>query len=424
MRDVNDKIERSVVITGVGVVSPLGIGKDEFWKNLINGESGMDEISNFDAASYPSRIGAEVKEFDESEYLNKKEARYFSRAGKFACVAAELARRDATLSQKGLGEADVIIGSAVSSYEVSEKMLAQSLDENGDYTSGADPLAIMRGVMFAPAGAIAIHQESSGYVSMVSSACTSGLNALGLAASRIRTGLAEVSLAGAVDTPINKTIMGAFCAARFLSTDNENPREALRPMDYARTRLALGEGAAVFVLEEKERAIARGAKIYGEVLGFAQQTENANELFLIDKSGERWAETLGQALGEAADRRGGTIKIDHVSAHAPSDQDIDMVEYRALEMALGTDVSEIPAGSIKGAIGSPLAAAGAMQIAAAALTLESGEIPPTANHYIQDPAIKLDVKRVRRRQNHIRNVLVNSHGVGGVNTALVLGQVE
>ena len=415
------KTECCVVITGIGVVSPVGIGKEDFWTKLMEGESGMRKITRFDASSFPSHIAAEVDDFNEADYLSKKEIRFFSQASRYVCVAAELARRDSLLTPEELNLADVLIGSGVSSLTEMEKLLQTGFDEEGNYREGADPLGMIRGYMFAPATAVAHRYDARGYVSMLSSACTSGINALGVAAARIRAGKSRVALVGAVDTPVNKTVVGAFCASGYLTTENENPEEALRPLDQDRTRIGLGEGAGMFVLEEKERALERGAHIYGEVLGFAQQTENANELFLLEKGGARWAETIQIALEEAAGRRDGRIEIDYINAHAPSDLDVDRVEYLALKLALGEKLSDIPAGSIKGSVGSPLAAAGAFQIAAAVMTLLTGEIPPTANYYIPDPDIEMDVKRNARRREKIRNVLVNGHGIGGVNSALILG---
>lgn len=269
--------------------------------------------------------------------------------------------------------------------------------------------------MHAPASALALLSQTRGYVTTVSTACPSAVNAVGVAAQRIEDGRADVVICGGADAPITPMFLQAYCAADWLAVDNDNPEQALCPFDLRRTRAALGEGAAVFILEEEGLALARGATIYCHVERFVQEHENVNEKFSMDLSGRAWGQALERILQEAG-------KVDLINAHGPSDQLIDRVESAALLQALGKQAGTTPVSSIKGAVGSGMASAGAFQIAAAALTIHTGELPPTYNYLVWDP--DCDIRCVKSRGHaRVDRVLVNAHGLGGVNSLLMLGRV-
>ncbi len=409
---------RVPVITGIGVVSPIGTGTGKFWENLNKSVSGIGRISLFDPSHFPSQIAAEVKDFDPAEHLTKTQRKNFSRATAFAVAAAQMSMLDAGAPTIDPYRTDVLIGSAVSGYDrVQEDLIAKSLarGETELYQPGAiDPLAMLKSFIHAPASAVALRYSVKGYVSTISTACSSGLNAIGQAAERIRSGLCDSALAGGVDTPITRFFLAGYCAANFLTTENQAGTEALCPFDRRRTGAALGEGSAVFLIEEKRQALARGARIYCEVAAFQQENENVNEVYLSDRSGNAWAQMLRNLLDKLGSRQ-----IDHINAHGPSDIWIDKLEARALHKAFPTEAAEIPTTSIKGQVGSGMASAGVFQVAAGALTLLHGVIPPVFNYREPDPECDLNLKRTPKHRP-LRQVLINGHAVGGINAALVL----
>jgi len=408
--------KRRVVITGIGVVSPIGIGIDDFWKNLLAGKTGMGEITLFDPSSFPSRIAAEVKNFDPLNYLSRMQVQSYSRASQFACSAVKLAIDDGSMDDLDPYRTDVIIGSAVSSLDIIEKEALKSPTYTVEYKPGVvNPLSILKAFISAPASAVALMLKSKGYVTTVSSACSSGINAIGLASQRIIDGHSDTAVAGGVDTPITRFVLHALCDADFLSTKNENPEDALCPFDLRHSKSALGEGAAMFILEEYNQAVSRRAKIYGEILDFAQQTENINELFMIDNQGENWAETISNVL-----KHKNTNKPDHIDAHGPSDSSIDKIETIAIKKALGKKAYKSSVSSIKGSIGSSMSAAGALQIASASMALYTGKIPPNYNYKISDPDCDLKHPAKMQSSSSMNHILVNSHGLGGNNASLLL----
>ncbi|MBX7086652.1 MAG: beta-ketoacyl-[acyl-carrier-protein] synthase family protein [Leptospirales bacterium] len=405
---------RIPVITGIGIISPIGIGKSAFWESLISGQSGFDWISSFDATSFPCKIAAEVRNFKPEDHLTRRQVRYLSRSSQFACAAFQLARDDALLSSFDPIRTDVIIGTATSGFAVIAEQVFKSPTALREYRAGdVDPMGMIKSFIFAPAAAVAYLSRVSGYVSTVSSACASGINAVGLAADRIKAGLCDVAITGGSDTPINHFVLSALSAAGMLNTEEREPASAIRPFDSDRTKQGLGEGSVILVMEEKEHAISRGAIAYAEIAGFQHSTENANELFLLEPSGRRWAEVLRGAVGKN-DRL-----VTHINAHAPGDRHIDAAEASALRAVFGDRTSSIPVASIKGATGQGFSSAGMFQIAAALLSLSTGQIPPTRNCEAPDKSLGLRVSRPSDTATTGSHVLVSAHGVGGVNGALL-----
>jgi len=382
----NAQKKRVPVITGLGIVSPIGIGKVDFWRNLCAGRSGFDTIEQFDASSFPCKIAAEVKQFRAEDYLTKRQIKFLARGSQFACAAFKMAEADSGLTHFDPFRTDVIIGTATSGFAIIEEEIRRNTTQLRAYKPGeADPLGMVKSFIFAPAAAVALLAQARGYVSTVSSACASGLNAVGMAADRIRNGQTDVAIAGGVDTPINYIVLSAMCAAGMLNTSLESPKRAVRPFDVKRTKQALGEGSVVFILEEKQHAIERGATIYAEIGSFTHSTENVNELFLLQTSGERWAEVIREAVGDKGK------SIGHINAHAPGDVHIDGAEAAAFRLVFGEKAASIPVASIKGAVGQGLSSAGLFQLAAAAMTIRTDTMPPNINCDSPDPALGLTV---------------------------------
>jgi len=409
-RPVQRKMPRPVV-TGVGIVSPLGTGNERFWAALLAGKTGVRPISLFDASKYPTRIAAEVPDLEEWEekLLSERQRTHFSRAARMALIAYKLARRDSGLKEFDPFRTAVVTGSASIAFEVLEHQIQRSETALLNYAPGEmEPLAMLRTVMSAPTNAIALDANIEGYATTVTNACASALSAVSMGAERIRRGEAEVVIAGGVDAPITPIVLNAHCAARLLTTNNDNPEDVLEPFDIRRTKPVLGEGAAYLILEDRARAVARGARIYAEIGRYSQQQENMNEIFPMDRSGSKWASCLQAA---------GVQGVAHVSAHGPSDRIIDRTETVALKTAFGSAAVGLKITSIKGAVGSGMASASALQVAAAVLSLHEQTIPPIYNYLEPDP--ECDLAYVDKPvQTRLRTILLSSHGLGGINCAL------
>lgn len=405
---------RRVVMTGIGVVSPIGTGLTKFWDNLVKGESGIGKITLFDASSFPCQIAAEVKDFDPEKYLERRQMRYYSRGTQFTCGAFAMAKADAQMENFDPYRTDVVIGTAISSFSLIEEEILKRPGGIEKYEGVSDPSAMFKAIVSAPSTAVALMAGAEGYVTTVSSACTSGVNAIGLAYQRIASGQADTAICGGVDTPINRLVLASFCAADFLTVHNDL-ENAVCPFDSRHTKSVLCEGAGIFILEDLEQALARNAPVYAEITGFHQETENINELFLIDKSGERWANSISKTVKGR--------KIGHVNAHAPSDVFIDRIEAKALNQVLGRRRKTLVS-SIKGAVGGNFTPAGIFQTASAAMTIKTGIIPPVHNYKIPDPECKLNVPNTSKSARHIERVLVNSRGVGSYNSSLLLEKLK
>ncbi|MCE9499436.1 MAG: beta-ketoacyl-[acyl-carrier-protein] synthase family protein [Leptospira sp.] len=402
------------VITGIGVVSPIGIGVLDFWDGLLSGKSGLSKISLFDASEFPSQIAAEVKDFQPERYLNERQVKYYSRGTQFACHAFQLAKQDAAIEFFDPYLTDVIIGAGHISFDSIEEELAKSGTKMLKYNKDMDPAGLLKTSMGLPASAIALMAGVEGYVTTHSTACASGMDAIGFGAERIMMNRAHTVICGGVDTPISRIVLNAFCNAKMLATNNENPDQVLFPFDNRHTKSVLGEGSAVFILEERDIALARRARIYGEIISFSQSAENVNETFFIDKTLTRWAQNVDNTVK----KKFGTP--DYINAHGPSDKKTDIAEASVIKRVFEAKGEEIPVSSIKGALGSGMAAAGAFQVAASAMTLVTNKIPPTLNYKFPDPDCNLNCSSSIIEKSNIRHVLINAHGMGGINSSILL----
>ncbi|MDH6213147.1 beta-ketoacyl-[acyl-carrier-protein] synthase family protein [Streptomyces pseudovenezuelae] len=417
---------RRVVITGIGIVAPGAIGVKPFWDLLVAGRTATRTISTFDPAPFRSRIAAEC-DFDPSaEGLTPREIRRMDRAAQFAVVAAREGIEDSGIDRETLdgSRVGVVIGSAVGCTTSLENEYAVVSDSGSrwlvDHTYGVPHLFDY----FVPSSIAAevAHDRiaAEGPVSLVSTGCTSGLDAVGRAADLIAEGAADVMVAGATEAPISPITVACFDAIKATSPDNDRPAEASRPFDRTRRGFVLGEGAAVFVLEEHDAARRRGAEVYAEISGFATRC-NAFHMTGLRTDGREMAEAIRVAL---ADARTEPSAIDYVNAHGSGTRQNDRHETAAFKRSLGEHARRTPVSSIKSMIGHSLGAVGSLEIAACALAIRHDVVPPTANLREPDPECDLDYVPLEARPWPVANVLTVGSGFGGFQSAMVLSEPD
>jgi len=418
-------MNRRAVITGIGVLAPGAIGAKDFWSLLAAGRTATRSISLFDAARFRSRIAAEV-DFDPDEHgLSPQEIRRMDRVTQFAVVSAREALADSGLYAEPVDphRVGVTVGSAVG--------CTMSLDTEYSVVSDSGRLWEVDHGYAVPhlydylvpssiAAEVAWAADAQGPAALVSTGCTSGLDSVGHAAALIREGAADVMITGAADAPISPITVACFDAIKATSPRNDDPEHASRPFDRSRNGFVLGEGAAVFVMEELERARARGAHIYGEVAGFASRS-NAYHMTGLRPDGREMAEAIRLALDEA---RLPTTDVDYVNAHGSGTKQNDRHETAAFKQTLGAHAYAVPVSSIKSMIGHSLGAIGSLEIAASLLAMEHDIVPPTANLHESDPECDLDYTPLRAREKKIDAVLSVGSGFGGFQSAMVLADPE
>lgn len=408
---------RRVVITGLGVVAPNGIGKDAFWDALVAGKSAVDYITAFDATTYPCRVAAEVRDFKPEDFMHVRRTKHRGRFSQFAVAAAKLAVADSRLKIAGEvpGRVLACMGTAMNgSGDVYETARV------GFQKSGLEGIPLMSGVEFAahaPVSHVSVELGLRGQGMTLASACATGLDTIQWARTEIENGHADVVIAGSTEAPISEFCFATLCALGALSKFNDPPLRASRPYDLRRDGLVLGEGACVFVVEDLEHARDRGAPIYAEVLGFGSGNEggfatkvNAPELALRDA-----------ILSGLASANETPASIDYVNAHGNSLPDYDLIETRAIRDAFGKAAYNVPISSIKSMIGHAMGAAAGFQVAATCLTILHGIIPPTINYETPDPECDLDYVPNHARASRVQTALINAHAMGGTHSVLILG---
>lgn len=406
-----------VVITGMGILAPNGIGIEPFWKSILNGESGIGPITLFDASELKSRIAGEVKDFDPDDYIEPElKPKRMARHTQFAYAATMMALADAGLE---ISMADfpsptpVVVGVSTSALDVIENVFRVS-DNRG--IEAIAPTALGASRPQAAANVIADRIGARAHAATVSSACPSGLDAVSLAATMIRSGAADLAIAGGTDAPLTKHGLASFIASGMVSVRNAEPGKASRPFDVDRDSGVVAEGAGMFVLENFDRAQARGARIYLEITGYAAQRDRAAE-----HPGSGLADAMRLALANAGRSEG---DIDYISAYGPGDRFLDAAELRYIKEVFGERACSIPISSIKGVTGNPLAAAGPLQLAACALSLRDQIIAPTTNCETPDPDCDLDLVRMRARKAKLDCILINVRGLGGSASSLVVDKLN
>jgi 3-oxoacyl-[acyl-carrier-protein] synthase II len=405
-----------VVITGMGVLAPNGIGLDAFWNSLLAARSGIGPITFFDATGMRSRIAGEIKDFKPLDHIEPQlKPNRMARHTQLAYSAALMAIRDAGLE---ISESDlpsptpVVVGVSTSAMDIIEHSISE-FERRG--LAGISPTAVGALTPQAAANAIADRIGINAHATTVSSACPSGLDALAVAAKQIQSGEAELAIAGGADAPITKHTMAAFTATGLSSCRNGEPEKASRPFDLQRDSGVISEGAGMFVLENLERAQGRGGRIYLELSGYARQRDHP-----ADMPGSGLVDTMKLALANAAL----TINdVDYISAYGPGHPILDAAEVRCIKEVFGRRAYVIPISSIKGVTGNPLAAGGPLQLVASALSFRDQTIAPTANYEFADPDCDLDfVPRYPRKQK-LNCILINVRGLGGSTTSLVVQRI-
>jgi 3-oxoacyl-[acyl-carrier-protein] synthase II len=423
---------RRVVVTGLGVVAPNGVGKEAFWSACLNGQSGVGPIRSFDASGHPVKIAAEVPDLDTSPFLpaeHRKSLKIMGRASKFGVAASVLAMRDGgvDMNRADPERVGVVMGTGLVPMELDElaPLLARACDEKGDFhdaqfgqngLNGLHPLWLLKYLPNMVAAHISMAVNAQGPNSTITTACSAGTQAVGEAMRLIARDDADIVLAGGSDSRTDPLLLLAYVALGALSRGGRPPHEVSRPFDGQRDGFVLGEGAGVLVLEELEHARKRGATIYAEVTGLGSSFD-AYQVTKPDPSARGAARAIEWALREA---RVNTSDVDYINAHGTSTRLNDQMETQAVKRVFGDLAKTLPLSSIKSMVGHLIGAAGAVEAVALALTLHQGVLPPTINQTHPDPACDLDYVPNNAREIRVNTGISTSFGFGGQNAALVM----
>ncbi|MEI9959747.1 MAG: beta-ketoacyl-ACP synthase II [Limisphaerales bacterium] len=410
----SNSTDRRVVITGLGVVTPLGNQLDVFWNNLIAGQCGVDRITSFDTTAFDTKIAAEVKDFDPTPaFPSPKEIRRADRYSQFGIYAGWSALKDSglDLDKENRDEIGVIIGSGIGGLQTTAEQHKILLDRGPGRLS---PFMIPMLISNMASGLFSMYYNLRGPNFATCSACSTANHAIGEAWRAIKMGDAPVMFAGGAEATVIAVGIGGFCAMRAMSTRNDDPKHASRPFDKERDGFVMGEGASVVVLEELEHAKKRGAKIYCEVVGYGN-TADAYHMTAPSIGGEGAARCMKMAL-----RNGGLNieDISYINAHGTSTPQGDVCETQAIKSVFGDRAKKIAISSTKGATGHMLGAAGAVEMSICALAIRNGIVPPTINLQIPDPECDLDYVPNTARELKVNAIINNSFGFGGHNASI------
>jgi 3-oxoacyl-[acyl-carrier-protein] synthase II len=409
---------RRVVITGIGPITPIGTTRDGFWSGLQQQRSAVRSVSRFDPSQFRSHNAAEINDFVPTDHLENKRAKRLDRFGQFSVVAAKLALDDANLdlSKEDKERVGANMGTALGGVSYAEGQLAVYMTQGLRAVDASLALTVFGG---AASCNIAIELGAMGPNSTNAMSCASGTIAIGDAFRQIRDGYADVMIAGGAEAPLAPLCFGAFALIRAMSTRNEEPERASRPFDKDRDGFVMGEGAAVVILEEYERAKARGAPIYGEVVGYGI-TNDAHHMTAPRPDGSQAARAMRLALQDA---NVSADEIGYVNTHGSSTPLNDSTETMAIKQVLGDRAYRIPMSGTKGYYGHALGASGAIETAICALAMDREWLPPTVNLQVADKACDLNFLPGTGRKERVEHILTNSFGFGGINAALVLRRV-
>jgi len=411
---------RRVVITGMGCISALAESVDELFNALCEGRSGVSTITSFDTSAYPVHFGGEIKNFDVTKYIDRREAKRMDRFSEFAVAAAIQAVKDSGVdfAKEDPYRVGAIVGTGIGgSKEIEEQHLR--LLEKGP--SKVSPFCVPRLMSNAASGNIAIQFGLRGPSFAVSSACASGNHTIGEAFWNVATGRSDIILTGGSEAACTPIGLGSFCAARSLSTRNDSPQTASRPFDRDRDGFVLAEGAGILVLEDMEHARKRGAKIYGEVLGYAA-TDDGYHITAPLPDGAGAAMAMKLALADAKINPDG---VDYINAHGTSTELNDIAESTAIKAVFGEQAYKIPVSSTKSCLGHMLGATAAVELIATIKAINHSLIPPTINLDNQDERcdLKMDYVPLKAREAKVNVALSNSFGFGGHNACIIVGRV-
>jgi len=412
-------VNNRVVITGLGPVTPIGTGKNIFWQSLIQGKCGIDRISYFDTEKYPTKIAAEVKDFDYTNYISIKEANRMDKSTQFSIVAAMLALEDSKLkiTEKDSYSAGVIIGSGIGGIGTFEKQ-HKILCEKGP--GRVSPFFVPMMISNISAGEIAIKIRAKGPNGVITTACASSTHALGIALKLLQRGDAKIIISGGTEAAISPMALAGFCKMRALSTQNDHPRSASKPFDKERDGFIMGEGAGILVLETLQHAKERNANIYAEIFGFGM-TADAYHITAPAPEGEAAAKAIEIALKDSKIK---PSQIDYINAHGTSTPLNDKLETLAVKRVFGEHAYNLKISSNKSMTGHLLGASGGVEVISTALTIKNNIIPPTINYNSPDPECDLDYVPNKSEKKIVDYAISNSFGFGGHNGVIVLGKYK
>ena len=410
---------RRVVITGLGAVTPLGKDVETSWENLIAGRSGAGEITQFDSSEYSVHFACEVKDFDATEFIDRKQARRMDRFAHLIVAAARLAERDSGLDiAREPDRIGAAIATGIGGLKAFQDCHSELLERGPDRVN---PFSIPEIIPNMGAAWVSMQLGTQGPLSSQCTACAASNMSIGDGADAIRLGRADVMLCGGTEAPVTEVGIAGFSAMRALSRRNDDPEKASRPFDAQRDGFVMGEAGAVVVLEELEHAQARGAKIYAELLGYGVSSD-ARHITEPDPSGQNPARAMTMAFGDAGI---GPDEIDYINAHGTSTPLGDASETRVLKIALGEEnARKTPVSSTKGATGHCLGAAGGVEAIFSILAVRDGVLPPTINYEEPDPACDLDYIPNESRKADVRTAVSNSFGFGGHNATIVVRRFD
>jgi len=412
-------LQKRVVITGLGIISPVGTGLEPFWSSLTTGVSGIRRVTRFDPTHFNTKIAGEVVDFEPTDYIDKKEARRMDRFTQFAVAAAGMAIEDAALDleNENRDRIGVILGSGIGGIETLEDQ-ARVLVEKGP--GRVSPFFVPMMIANMGAGQVAISYRLRGPNITSVSACASSTNALGDAFKMLQWGHADVMISGGTEASITPLAMAGFISMKAMSSRNDDPEKASRPFDAGRDGFVVGEGAAVLVLETLEHARGRGARIYAEIVGYGSSCD-AYHMVAPDPEGCGAANSMREALADAGLK---PDAVDYINAHATSTPPGDKAETLAIKKVFGQHAYKTAVSSTKSMTGHLLGAAGGLEAIVCVLTIQKGIIPPTINYEQPDPECDLDVVPNVARKAVVNVALSNSFGFGGHNATLVFKKYQ
>jgi len=410
--------KRRVVVTGVGAVTPLGNDVETTWNNIVSGVSGIGPLTRVNADDFPAKVAAEVKDFDPTAYLDKKDARKMDRFAQFAVAASIMAVKDADLdiNEENSERVGVWIGSGIGGMETFETQHNNFLQKGYRRVS---PFFVPMLIPDMAAGQVSIILGARGVNSCTVTACATGTNSIGDAFKVIQRGDAIAMITGGAEAPITNMSVAGFCANTALST-NPDPKTACRPFDADRDGFILGEGAGIIVLEELEHALARGAHIYAEIVGYGS-TGDAYHITAPAPGGEGGARAMKMAINDGGLK---PEEIDYINAHGTSTGYNDKFETAAIKSVFEDHATKLAISSTKSMTGHLLGAAGGVEAIISVLSIKEGIIPPTINYHTPDPECDLDYVPNEARKQDINVALSNSLGFGGHNATIVFKKFE
>ena len=404
---------RRVVVTGIGLITSLGIGKQKTWERVLNGECGIDKITAFDTTEQSIHIAGEVKDFNPEDYIEKKEIKKLARFSQFAVAASKLALEDSkfVIDESNAERTGVIVGSGIGGLEIIETEVGKLLEKGSRRVS---PFYIPGAIVNMAAGNVSIYLGAKGPNTSVVTACAAGTNSIGDAYEIIKLGKADTMIAGGAEATITPSGIAGFANLKALSTI-EDPKKASRPFTADRAGFVMGEGAGILILEELEQAKARGAKIYAEIVGYGS-TGDAYHMTSPSEGGEGAVRAMKMALDEA---EADITEVDYINAHGTSTPANDKNETAAIKTLFGDHAYKLAVSSTKGATGHILGGTGGVEAGFLALAINEGILPPTINQDNPDPICDLDYVPNKPVKRDIRIGLSNTFGFGGHNACVI-----